>query len=267
MTSGQRKDSSRIQYVSDPVPVNMGDAWYRYATPDHFWMSRRFQVLQRLEKPDNSLRWAEVGCGNGAVQLQMYEQRKIEVDGIELNEFALQNNLSDKSRLFCYDVFDCAPEMKEQYDRVILLDVLEHIDDHQRFLDAVLFLLRPGGALILNVPAFSHLWSLYDVAQGHVRRYRFADLRQLVDQTPAISLRAWTYWGLPLVPLLLARKGVLKLSHPDDVIEKGFAAPGQATNRMLTWLARCEALPQHFYGTSLMAVIDKSGHTVSTQQM
>ena len=259
MNTESKSATSRIQYVSSAAPVNMGDDWYYYATPDHFWMWRRFQVFQKLAVPDGNAKWAEVGCGNGAVQLQMNQQLNTEVDGIELNQYALQRNISDRGRLLCYNVLDEEPSMKESYDNLILFDVLEHITDDHQFLKSVLFLLKPEGSLIINVPAFQHLWSAYDEAQGHVRRYRINDLAKLVDRQANCLIRRWTYWGAPFVPLLFGRKVCLKFSHPNKVIQTGFAVSSRILNGAFRCLSRCERIPQRVYGTSLMLVIDKQG--------
>ncbi|HKV69986.1 MAG TPA: class I SAM-dependent methyltransferase [Gemmatimonadales bacterium] len=62
------------------------------------------------------------------------------------------------------------------YDTVICLNVLEHVEDDARSLSAILTLLRPGGRLVLLVPALSSLYGTLDRALGHYRRYGKRDL-------------------------------------------------------------------------------------------
>jgi len=257
MTKETTAQSDRIEYISQPLPVSMGDAWYEHASPDHFWMRRRFQVLRRLVDPEPAASWGEVGCGHGAVQLQMDEELGIAVDGIDLNEEALRRSIARRGRLLCYNILDRESLMHESYDNVILFDVLEHIGDDQAFFDSALHLVRPGGSLIINVPAFMQLWSPYDLAAGHVRRYTIAEIARLVESCENLSIRRWTYWGAPFLPLLYARKVYLKLASPDDVIKSGFSVRNQVVNRAFSWLSRCEWIPQHCCGTSLMLVIDR----------
>lgn len=258
MNSKPTSSPRAIEYVSAAAPVNMADDWYDYAAPEHFWMHRRFQVFRSLALPRQESRWAEVGCGNGAVQLQMSQQLDIEMDGIELNEYALQRNISDRGRLLCYNVFDEEPSLAESWDSIILFDVLEHIEDHEQFLKSVLYLLKPGGMLVINVPAFQHLWSAYDEAQGHVRRYRIGDLERVVHSQSNVSIRRWSYWGGPFVPLLLARRLVLKFSSSNQVVKTGFSTGSSLVNSALKVLSRCEWIPQHIWGTSLMMVLEKA---------
>src|SRR5229473_1297790 len=91
--SSQYRD---VAYLSASMPVNMGDWWFDVATSDHFWIRRRFEVMRRLANTIllNSRRAAEIGCGNGLLQRDIEDHYGIPVAGFELNEVALQKNLS-----------------------------------------------------------------------------------------------------------------------------------------------------------------------------
>jgi 2-polyprenyl-3-methyl-5-hydroxy-6-metoxy-1,4-benzoquinol methylase len=66
-----------------------------------------------------------------------------------------------------------------QFDTVIYIDVLEHIEDDSAELEAALTRLRPGGRIVVLSPAFQSLYSEFDRAIGHFRRYTAAQLRVL----------------------------------------------------------------------------------------
>jgi hypothetical protein len=74
-----------------------------------------------------------------------------------------------------------------------------------------------------------------------------------VAEENGFKVRSISYWGLPLVPLLLARKTV-RMSRADG--RAGFDVKGRTINNILSSLARCEPLPQKFVGTSVMAVLE-----------
>ena len=250
------KSPSPIEYLSKAETVSMADDWFEFGNLQHFWMKRRFDVFRRFARFGPQSKWAEVGCGHGVVQCQMEECSDLSVDGMDLNDFALERHIATRGRLLCYNVFDRAEELKEAYDNVILFDVLEHIDDDANFLDAVLHLVKPGGLVFVNVPAFMHMFSLYDETAGHVRRYNIKRMRSLAE-SQNLSVQDWSYWGFSLVPLLYARKLMFAVHQPSNVIEKGFAVGNKSLNSLLYQWSRLEWIPQHFYGTSLMAVLKK----------
>ena len=246
---------NRITYLSAPMPVNMGNWWFDIATIDHFWIRRRFHVMRRLadEVVRNAKSWAEIGCGNGLLQRDMEDHYGILVAGFDLNEVALQKNVSRSSPLYCYNIHERRAEFRGRYDLLFLFDVLEHIEDESEFLQSVGFHLAPGGSLLINVPAHQSFYSDYDRAAGHIRRYSINELTNVCERN-GFRLRASTYWGLPLVPLLLVRK-LMSMERSNG--KAGLDTRGAAINKVLSWLAQGEPLPQKFLGTSVMAVLEK----------
>jgi SAM-dependent methyltransferase len=242
-----------VAYLSPSMPVNMGDWWFDVATSDHFWVRRRFEVMRRLA--DSVLRnascAAEIGCGNGLLQREVEDCYGIPVAGFELNELALQKNVSRLSPLYCYNIHQRNPEFRAHFDLVLLFDVLEHIDNESEFLQSVKFHLTESGALLVNVPAHQFFFSDYDRAAGHIRRYSMTQLGKVAERNGFVAT-AFTYWGLPLLPLLLVRKA---MSMQRSNGKAGFDARGFIMNRLLSFIARCELVPQKFMGTSVMAVL------------
>ncbi len=221
-----------ITYLSPPTPVNMGDWWFDIATKDHFWIRRRFDVMRRLADRilRNSRSVAEIGCGNGLLQKGVEDYYGISITGFDLNEVALRKNVSRLSPLYCYDIHQRNPEFGAHFDLLLLFDVLEHIEAEADFLQSAKFHLTNSGILLVNVPAHQFLHGF--------------------------KIRSLSYWGLPLVPLLLARKG-MSMQRTDG--KAGFDTRGSTINSFLAAVARCEPLPQKFLGTSLMAVLQNHG--------
>lgn len=244
-----------ITYLSPSLPVNMGNWWFEIATLNHFWVRRRFEVLKRFAGHviEGSRRIAEIGCGNGLLQRDIEDHYGIPVAGFELNELALQKNLSRRSPLYCYDIHHRHPNLRSQFDLVLLFDVLEHIDDEAKFLESVKFHLTDFGSILVNVPAHQSLYSNYDRAAGHVRRYNAKQLVHVAERS-GFKVRAITYWGLPLLPLLLLRKAV-SLDAKNG--KAGFDTRGSLANSVLSLLARCEMIPHTFVGTSVMALLTR----------
>jgi SAM-dependent methyltransferase len=245
-----------IEYLSPCAKVSMADQWFEIASIDHFWVRRRFGVLQRLADDwiTSAGEMAEIGCGHGLLQRQIEDAYGRTVTGFDLNEFALKRNVSRRSGVCCYDVYQREERLREKFALIFLFDVLEHIAKEDRFLQTVLFHLAPGGKLVMNVPAGQWAFSSYDHAAGHVRRYSIDTLRQTSERS-GLEVREWSYWGLPLVPMLALRKLWLwGKSDQDKIISAGFDSRTPAVNKILGAVSRCESIPQHLLGTSLMAV-------------
>jgi SAM-dependent methyltransferase len=248
-----------VEYLSPAAEVSMSDGYFQIATTNHFWVSRRFEVLQRIANGvlSGAAEIAEVGCGHGLLQRQIEDKYGKPVTGFDLNEYGLKHNVSRISRVCCYDIHQRNEELRGKFDVILLFDVLEHISDEDRFLDALLFHLAPTGKLIISVPAGRWLFSEYDTAAGHVRRYAVKDLREVALRNK-LEIQRWTWWGLPLIPMLAMRKLVL-MGRRDlrEINATGFDSKARWINTALGTLARLEWIPQKFLGTSLMAVLQR----------
>jgi len=235
----------------------MSDGYFQIATTTHFWVNRRFDVLQRIANSvvSGAAEIAEVGCGHGLLQRQIEDTYGKPVTGFDLNEYGLKHNVSRISRVCCYDIHQRNEELRGKFDLILLFDVLEHISDEDRFLDALSFHLAPQGKLIVNVPAGRWAFSEYDTAAGHVRRYAVKDL-QAVALRNKLEIQNWTWWGFPLVPAVAMRKLVLRGRRDLRKINAiGFDSKAPWIDKALGALARLERIPQKFLGTSIMAVL------------
>jgi len=254
-TTSQRK----IEYLSPPAEVSMADRWFEIASIEHFWVRRRFNVLQELagDLIVSSKEMAEIGCGHGLLQRQIEDAYGREVAGFDLNEYALRQNVSRRSAVSCYDVFQMEPALRSRFDVIFLADVLEHISDEDGFLAVLLFHLAPEGKLVLNVPAGQWAYSEYDQAAGHVRRYSISTLQETAARG-GLRVQEWTYWGLPLVPTLVLRKLWLKGKRDEGgIISSGFDSRSRPINSLLGLASQCEMIPQKLLGTSLMAILER----------
>lgn len=255
--SPETQPSRTIEYLSPPSAVSMANHWYEIAPLDHFWVRRRFEVLQRLAGGEicAATELAEIGCGNGLLQRQVEDAFQKGVTGFDLNEYALKRNISRASKVCCYDIFQRDAALRQRFDVIFLFDVLEHLADEDKFLDAVCFHLAPQGRLLLNVPAGQWAFSAYDEADGHKRRYSIATLGAAARHS-GLQIENWTYWGLSLVPILAIRKlWLLGRKDQSQIITTGFDARNSTLNEALGFVSRCEPLPQKLFGTSLMATL------------
>ena len=87
----------------------------------------------------------------------------------------------------------------QQFDTIICLNVLEHVDDDTASLRAIRRMLAPAGRLILLVPALPALYGTIDKALGHHRRYKRASLTALMEAT-GFKVAHLEYFNLAGVP-------------------------------------------------------------------
>ena len=258
MTQQAQSDGSRVVFKSKPLTGIMADRYFDLATPDHFWCRRRFEVLKELagDRLAAASRVCEIGCGNGVLQLQVESAYPLAPDGFDLHEGALRRNMSRRGGVYCYDIHDRAEEFRNRFDVILMFDVLEHIEDQDRFLDSARFHLAAHGSLIINVPALQWLFSAYDEVQGHQRRYSVSELTAVAGRN-GFRVSRISYWGGPLVPILALRKATLALARTRlDNYSAGFDSRGEFLNAALYAWSRVEPIPQRFAGTSVMAVLE-----------
>jgi SAM-dependent methyltransferase len=94
----------------------------------------------------------------------------------------LQNRFADNPNVEVRKADLAEAVSGQHYDSIVLINVLEHIDDDGSSLRLLSGALRPGGRLVLWVPAFTQLYSEFDRSVGHYRRYRLRDLNAMVAE-------------------------------------------------------------------------------------
>ncbi|RYX81532.1 class I SAM-dependent methyltransferase [bacterium] len=156
---------------------------------DYWWFVGRRRIVQTLLEhtiphlPSPEPRLVDLGCGTGANLPMLRESvgANGSVVGLDFSPLALRfarQHLHDLSGLALSqgDAMQL-PLRDECADCVTMLDVLEHLSDDNKALREVARILKPGGAIILTVPAYGHLWSAHDEALHHFRRYEKYQLR------------------------------------------------------------------------------------------
>jgi SAM-dependent methyltransferase len=186
----------------------------------HWWfVARRNLVTQALKQqlgPTNSQKphILDVGCGTGGTMDRLREWSC--VTGLDLEPYALE---FCKSRRHDDLILGSATEMpfeSNKFDAAVALDVLEHIPDHVSAAQEILRVLKPGGTLVVTVPAYQSLWSGHDVALHHQRRYRAEEMQKLLaDAGFDVVHLTYTVSALfPLVWLVRRAQNIFKKNAP-----------------------------------------------------
>ena len=224
----------------------------------HWWFLARRRILEqlirRVVRPSKGARVLEVGCGTGH-NLPMLGKFG-EVDASELDSSARALSTKRLGReVKAAKLPDLSMFKRDTYDLVALLDVLEHVPDDLASLRAIHRRLKPGGALLLTVPANPWMWSAHDAAHHHFRRYTRKQLEELFLRS-GLEVELLSYFNTLLYPLVAAARIVGKALKRETSDDKLPSAPVNATlNKIFGMEAGMVGrLPMPF-GVSLVAVV------------
>lgn len=183
----------------------------RIAEDDHWWFASRTRAIQaivaaRLGQP-RGLLVLDVGCGAG--NMYHHLSRYGDVIGVENHPSPVRVG---QQRGYDIRLADGAalPFADNSFDLVTALDVIEHNEDDRGMLAEMARVVKPGGRVLITVPALQWLWSYNDDLNRHVRRYTAGELRHKLT-TAGFSPERVTYNNFFVFPLaaamILASKG------------------------------------------------------------
>lgn len=227
----------------------------------------RYDLVSRLIadlKPRTAL---EIGCGQGAFGARL--ARDVAYLGVEPDphSFAVAQQRIGSQGGKVINGTDAAVPPETTYDLVCAFEVLEHIEDDRAALSDWAPLVRPGGHLVLSVPAFQDRFGPMDRHAGHYRRYSPAGLAALLEEAGLTDVDV-TVYGWPLGYALEAvrnRIDAKKLASVGDRSpEELTAASGRTFQPTTKWsgsLVQAVTLPFRYLqrlrptaGTGLVAV-------------
>jgi SAM-dependent methyltransferase len=256
---------AHVEILSPAAEIAFPDQWYEIMDERHFWMKWRTRAFlgqcRALSIPtETPYSVLEIGCGLGVLRQMLEAATKWTVDAMDLNAGALFHSAPGRGRTALYNIHDRAPALAAKYDAIILFDVIEHIDDPVSFMSSALYHLKPGGHVFVNVPALQSLYSKFDIAVGHCRRYNKTTLEAELAKA-GIRKVDDRYWGLTMLPLLALRKLWLWLRGEGSgagttVVQRGLVPPGKLADVVLTAMMQVETsvIANPPLGTSLLYV-------------
>lgn len=225
----------------------------------HFWFVGRRALVRGLlarHLGPAPQRLLDVGCGTGHLARELLAAGH-RVAAVDLLPEALAAARADAPGVGLLRA-DAGrlPLAAGGFDAVTALDVLEHVDDAAALAE-LRRVVRPGGLLVLTVPAAPWLWSHRDEAAGHRRRYTRKRLEAALARAGFAPLELGAY-QCALFPAVAASR---LLGRRGPRLRDAEERPPALVNAALAWLNRGEAalgpgrLP---FGSSLAAACRRS---------
>ena len=184
----------------------------------HWWYRARRDILRdylaRFGELPADARILEIGCGTGH-NLPMLREFG-EVEAIEIDPEARTIASERLGRQVGDAPLPVLPGVdRGAFDLIAVLDVVEHIEDDVGALTAMAACLKPGGKVLITVPAHPWMWSAHDVVNHHHRRYTKASLRQAIAAA-GLKPEKLGYFNSLLFPLAAAARLAGKLTGRED---------------------------------------------------
>jgi SAM-dependent methyltransferase len=148
---------------------------------EYWWYRGLRELLKRLlpryTRIDGASLILDAGCGTGAnLKLLEAHGRAIGIDiAAEAIAFCHHRGIPAE-RAFLASVTDL-PFASATFDLAVSFDVICNIPEDVAAFQQIARVLKPGGYLIVQLPAYQWLWGAHDVAVGHQRRYSSREIR------------------------------------------------------------------------------------------
>jgi len=229
--------------------------------------SRRDALLQvKKQRPSGSSVIMDLGCSSGFLIKDLVKFfPKATIVGADVVKEPLYRlaKTCPGIPLIRFDLLRC-PLPDKTVDVLVMLNVFEHIEDDLGAMKKAFNLLKPGGALIVEVPACPSLYSAYDKELRHFRRYSAAELYGKLNQA-GFTVSRKSHLGFILFPAF----AIVKLMDKCFNFRKNTSAVRQQAgstsgNPLVKWALEFETshlcnlqLP---FGIRLLAVGVKKGH-------
>ncbi|MFL5733613.1 MAG: class I SAM-dependent methyltransferase [Chloroflexia bacterium] len=237
---------------------------------DYWWhVGKRaivYSLLERYLDPgtEGSRVALDLGCGTG-LNLD-HLARYAEPVGTDFSEEALRFCRERGHKRLCKADASELPFKDRQFDIITALDVVEHLDDDQVALTELRRTLKPGGLLIISVPAYPVLWSYWDDILGHRKRYTTTGMRRVMEDAELVVRKVSYSNSLILAPsaaMRMLKTARLKASEGNggsDPETDFMPVPGwvnSALIRYYTWEAHTLARGRLPFGLSVVCVAQR----------
>jgi SAM-dependent methyltransferase len=245
--------------------------WMAEVEERHWWFASRRTIVERfitrLDLPADA-RLLEPGCGTGGNFAMLARHGRVFAMDTDPEALRFATALG-QAQVACGSLPDRIPFGGQDFDLILMSDVLEHLDADVAALRALQHRLKPLGWILITVPAMQWLWSGHDEAHHHRRRYSRATLRR-VAQAADLDVVYLGYFNFILFPVVMGVRLTQRLMQREDGAEASnyTTIPSRPLNAFLRRVFSCERhLLEHMrmpFGVSLLMLARRSGAGASS---
>ena len=226
--------------------------WFRVRRNIIFWLIQKYDISKTAKIFD-------FGCGSGylAGELQKMGYNASGSDtSREAIEFGRQRGIKNIEAVQ-------SDEMPQEggFDVILALDVIEHIKDDTVAIKGLEKALKPGGALIITVPAYQWMWGVQDEVAHHFRRYTMSGLADAVKRSGGLRIVRKTYFNTLLFPPVVIVRALSKWFNLKER-ESDFDISSRFLNSLFYFIFNLEIyfleLFSFPFGVSILFVLKKN---------
>ena len=195
---------------------------YSQIEDTHWWFRGRREIFTRLLDPLGKarLRILDIGFGTGA--MLTFLSRYGDVVGMDMSVEAIRFARTRCDRPMLLGDITHVPLATASLDLVTAFDIIEHVDDDAAALAELARICRPGGHMLITVPALQFLWGNQDVISHHRRRYTLREVEARV-RTAGFTPRRLSYFNALLFPAVAAVRVARRLrGEPQGPVKSDF---------------------------------------------
>jgi SAM-dependent methyltransferase len=189
----------------------------------------------------------EIGCSSGFLLKEITKIAPkailIGADVVKIPLYKLAHSLPNVP-LIRFDLLK-NPLPKSSIDILVMLNVLEHIEDDVTALKNAFELLKPGGSLVIEVPAGPYLYDNYDAELRHFRRYTALELQAKLESVGFTIMRK-SHLGFFLFPAFAVIKLINKFRGGDSNQVVKTQATRSSASKFVSLLMRLESKISQF---------------------